>query len=61
LKAEKFRDPHGPASEQFDGTGSYGNGGGMRIAPAALFGYNLEEANFDVIIDNVLINSFLIL
>lgn len=26
-----------PASQQFDGRGSYGNGGAMRIAPAPLF------------------------
>ncbi|KAH9499242.1 ADP-ribose glycohydrolase ARH3 [Bulinus truncatus] len=28
-----------PAQEQFDGTGSYGNGGAMRIAPASLFSF----------------------
>ncbi|XP_041369976.1 ADP-ribose glycohydrolase ARH3-like [Gigantopelta aegis] len=29
-----------PAREQFDGSGSYGNGGCMRIAPAALFAFS---------------------
>ncbi|CEM02497.1 unnamed protein product [Vitrella brassicaformis CCMP3155] len=29
-----------PASEQFNGTGSKGNGGGMRAAPVGLFGYH---------------------
>ena len=28
-----------PAQEQFGGTGSYGNGGAMRIAPVPLFAY----------------------
>ena len=30
-------DTFGPAKRQFDGKGSYGNGGAMRISPAALF------------------------
>ncbi|CAL1543286.1 unnamed protein product [Lymnaea stagnalis] len=30
-------DVYQPASKQFEGSGSYGNGGAMRIAPAALF------------------------
>jgi len=29
-----------PAKDLFDGQGSYGNGGAMRIAPVALFSYN---------------------
>jgi len=37
LRAQKFEDPFGPAKEQFDGAGSYGNGGAMRVAPLALF------------------------
>lgn len=37
LRALKFADPFKPASEQFNGTGSYGNGGAMRISPVALF------------------------
>lgn len=37
LRAQKFVDPFGPAKEQFDGSGSYGNGGAMRVAPLALF------------------------
>jgi len=32
-----------PASEQFDGTGSYGNGAAMRAHPIGLFGTNIEE------------------
>jgi poly(ADP-ribose) glycohydrolase ARH3 len=44
LRAQKFVDPFGPAKEQFDGSGSYGNGGAMRVAPLALFCYsNYEE------------------
>ncbi|KAK3597729.1 hypothetical protein CHS0354_006080 [Potamilus streckersoni] len=37
LKESDYSDPFGPAKLQFDGQGSYGNGGAMRIAPAALF------------------------
>ena len=37
LRSQKFEDPFGPAKEQFDGSGSYGNGGAMRVAPLALF------------------------
>ena len=32
-------DVYKPASEQFDGSGSYGNGGAMRVAPVPLFTY----------------------
>lgn len=37
LKNQKYEDVWRPAREQFDGSGSYGNGGAMRIAPVALF------------------------
>lgn len=37
LRQNRFRDVHGPAAEQFGGSGSFGNGGAMRIAPVALF------------------------
>lgn len=36
LRATKFVDIYKPAAEQFNGSGSYGNGGAMRIAPIAL-------------------------
>jgi len=32
-----------PSNEQFDGSGSYGNGGAMRVAPVALFAKSLDE------------------
>ncbi|KAH7981552.1 hypothetical protein HPB49_025330 [Dermacentor silvarum] len=32
LKKGNFEDPFGPAKSQFEGTGSYGNGGAMRVA-----------------------------
>ena len=44
LRNSKFEDVWLPAREQFSGTGSYGNGGAMRIAPVGLFchhNYNL--------------------
>ncbi len=37
LRAQKFADPFKPAKNQFNGTGSYGNGGAMRVSPVALF------------------------
>ena len=48
LKDANYQDPHGPASLQFDGSGSYGNGGAMRIVPAALFGYHMNEEHLNV-------------
>ncbi|KAK7109562.1 ADP-ribosylhydrolase ARH3-like [Littorina saxatilis] len=40
-----LKDVFQPARKQFNGSGSYGNGGGMRIAPLGLFCHNqsLEE------------------
>jgi len=45
LRDSNCDDPFKPASKQFDGSGSYGNGGAMRIAPAALYGlkYSAKE------------------
>lgn len=40
LREQRYASPFGPASEQFGGSGSYGNGGAMRISPASLFAYN---------------------
>ncbi|XP_046658501.1 ADP-ribose glycohydrolase ARH3-like isoform X1 [Homalodisca vitripennis] len=37
LKNEKYEDIWRPAKQQFDGSGSFGNGGAMRVAPIALF------------------------
>ena len=48
LEESDCSDPFGPAADQFDGQGSYGNGGAMRIAPAALYGYNLSEEELNV-------------
>ena len=33
----QYSDVFAPAKNQFDGTGSYGNGGAMRIVPAGLY------------------------
>ena len=40
LKDQNFKDVWGPAIEQFEGAGSYGNGGAMRISPVSLYAYN---------------------
>lgn len=52
MRNSKYEDVFRPASEQFGGNGSYGNGGAMRIAPVALYYHN----NYDTMI-NVAENS----
>lgn len=44
LQDTDFRDLYGPSSEQFEGRGSFGNGGAMRIVPMALF---CRSRNYD--------------
>ncbi|GAB6024504.1 hypothetical protein CHUAL_009658 [Chamberlinius hualienensis] len=39
-KDNDFKDVYKPAGKQFNGKGSFGNGGAMRIAPVALYCYN---------------------
>ncbi|XP_012140976.1 ADP-ribosylhydrolase ARH3 isoform X2 [Megachile rotundata] len=39
LRGNKFTDVISPAKEQFNGQGSWGNGGAMRVTPIALFCY----------------------
>nr|CAI5834001.1 unnamed protein product [Callosobruchus analis] len=48
LKATKFEDVFKPATEQFHGKGSYGNGGAMRVAPIALFFHDNYDAMLEV-------------
>lgn len=43
LRFEDYQDPFGPAKMQFRGSGSFGNGAAMRIAPVALFAYNMDD------------------
>lgn len=55
LRATKYTDPFGPAKMQFNGSGSFGNGGAMRVAGAVVFYANdlekaLEVKEFYVII-----------
>ena len=50
LKQENCENPYGPAERQFDGKGSYGNGGAMRISPAALFAIKQQPEEVDVIL-----------
>lgn len=50
---ENFQAPYKPAAAQFNGAGSYGNGGAMRASFPALFGLNLPDANFADLIINV--------
>ena len=48
LKQENCQNPYGPAERQFDGKGSYGNGGAMRISPGALFTIKRKPEEVDV-------------
>lgn len=43
LKKADLKDVYEPARTQFEGSGSYGNGGAMRIAPAPLFTYATQK------------------
>ncbi|XP_046489458.1 ADP-ribosylhydrolase ARH3 [Neodiprion pinetum] len=47
LRNNKFVDVLGPAREQFNGEGSLGNGGAMRVAPITLFYYKNSELMVD--------------
>ncbi|XP_015187423.1 PREDICTED: poly(ADP-ribose) glycohydrolase ARH3-like isoform X2 [Polistes dominula] len=47
LRGNKFQDVLHPAKEQFNGQGSWGNGGAMRIAPVSLFSFQ----NYDKLLD----------
>lgn len=40
LRSQALEDVKAPARDQFNGTGSYGNGAAMRVAPFALFYQN---------------------
>jgi len=50
LKRSKCQDPYKPASEQFNGSGSYGNGAAMRVHPIGLLSHNASNTS---IIENV--------
>eukprot|EP00088_Acartia_fossae_P052663 TRINITY_DN5960_c0_g1_i4.p1 TRINITY_DN5960_c0_g1~~TRINITY_DN5960_c0_g1_i4.p1 ORF type:complete len:330 (+),score=54.11 TRINITY_DN5960_c0_g1_i4:139-1128(+) len=42
LQEQNYADPFKPAAEQFNGSGSYGNGAGMRAHPVGLASYKLD-------------------
>ncbi len=48
LNNQNLQDIWRPAEEQFDGTGSYGNGGAMRVSPVALFAHKHYENMIDI-------------
>ncbi|XP_008201508.1 ADP-ribosylhydrolase ARH3 isoform X1 [Tribolium castaneum] len=48
LRKTKFEDIYKPAKEQFNGSGSFGNGGAMRIAPVALYFHDNYDAMINV-------------
>ncbi|CAH8586091.1 unnamed protein product [Dicrocoelium dendriticum] len=53
LQENNFQAPYQPAAAQFNGTGSYGNGGAMRSSFPALFGIHLPDVNFADLIINI--------
>ncbi|XP_037089173.1 ADP-ribose glycohydrolase ARH3-like [Pollicipes pollicipes] len=48
LRKQECEQPFLPAREQFNGRGSFGNGGAMRVAPVALFCHNNVQSLIDV-------------
>lgn len=58
LKTTDFQDVFEPAKCQFGGTGSYGNGASMRIAPVALYAYKDEKLLKQIAKDSSLITHF---
>ncbi|CAL8072535.1 unnamed protein product [Calicophoron daubneyi] len=45
--------PYDLAERQFDGSGSYGNGGAMRISPVTLYGMNMPEGDFEKLVVDI--------
>lgn len=43
-----YKDVREGVDELFRGTGSMGNGGGMRVSPAALFAISFNQEHFNV-------------
>nr|VZI24742.1 unnamed protein product [Spirometra erinaceieuropaei] len=50
MEKANYERPVEIAAAQFNGTGSFGNGGGMRVGPAALFGLRLPVHDFNQLI-----------
>ncbi|THD19319.1 Poly(ADP-ribose) glycohydrolase ARH3 [Fasciola hepatica] len=53
LEDDKFKHPFEFAAKQFNGTGSFGNGGGMRAAPLAIYSLKLPDTDFERLIVDV--------
>nr|AAW27111.1 SJCHGC08995 protein [Schistosoma japonicum] len=53
FKNANYKDPYTYAANLFDGTGSYGNGGAMRIAPAALYALRYSDREFEKLIIDI--------
>ncbi|KAH9286858.1 Poly(ADP-ribose) glycohydrolase ARH3 [Echinococcus granulosus] len=53
MKSSNFADPFKNSSQQFNGSGSYGNGGGMRITPIPLYGLELDTKDFNTLVCQV--------
>ncbi|CAH8521330.1 unnamed protein product [Schistosoma margrebowiei] len=53
LRMANYKDPYAHAADLFNGTGSYGNGGAMRIAPAALYGLRYPKGDFEKIVIDI--------
>ncbi|KAL5112986.1 ADP-ribose glycohydrolase ARH3 [Taenia crassiceps] len=53
MKSMNFADPFKASSQQFCGSGSYGNGGAMRITPIPLYGLGLDTKSFNTLVCQV--------
>ncbi|XP_019630152.1 PREDICTED: poly(ADP-ribose) glycohydrolase ARH3-like isoform X1 [Branchiostoma belcheri] len=58
LLEEGLQDVFEPARQQFDGRGSYGNGGAMRVAPVALYAYGDVEKVTDIAKQTAMITHY---
>ncbi|CAH1241314.1 ADPRHL2 [Branchiostoma lanceolatum] len=58
LLEEDLQDVFEPSRQQFDGRGSWGNGGAMRVAPVALYAYGDVEKVKDIAKQTAMITHF---
>ncbi|VUZ46673.1 unnamed protein product [Hymenolepis diminuta] len=54
MGAMNFVNPSSIAAAQFNGSGSYGNGGGMRVTSAAIYGLKLRTDDFNAMVNQLL-------
>ncbi|CAL8094237.1 unnamed protein product [Calicophoron daubneyi] len=53
MQSTRFHNPYKYAANLFGGTGSFGNGGAMRVSPAAIYGLNFDDLEFERLIVDI--------